>query len=1101
MTWSRCAFVVWAVLLLPGTVAGAGPGDTDLGLKIPDGFRVTVVADETLANDTYAMTLDARGRVVVTTRGSVSTLVDTDGDGRADRADLFATTQTGGMGLCFDGNDLLFCGDGWLSRYRDADGDGRADGPPERLLPLVFTEHGGHAMRKGPDGFWYVIGGNDSGIGPGHATLPGSPVVAPEAGGLLRLTPDGKRSEILAHGFRNPYDFDFNASGDLFTYDSDVERDVFLPWYAPTRLFHLATGGHHGWRLTGYQRSWPRPGDDPGTVEILAPVGRGSPTGVVCYRHRQFPSRFRDGLFVLDWTFGKVYFVTLQPLGASYRATLEIFLEPTGTSGFAPTDAVVAPDGSLLVSIGGRKTRGSVYKIEYVGPRVEPEPGTPRDDVDTVLRSPQPLDAWSRARWVPLAKQLGREKFLQAATQKDRPDDERVRAVEIVTELFGGLDPAQARSLAGEGPDAVRRRVAWSLGRARGGESVDVLATLSDDPDPRTRLAALDAWTEETWKLLTAAAQSKLLLAGLGHTDRRVRQSSGRLAARSPEPTWGVLVGALPESKPQAKLSGLLAEILRHPEQSIHDSVASRLCDVLGETSEAALRFQGVRLLQRALGDYHLKNPAVEVETAYSLQPSLAGHERLSARVAKGVRPCFPSGDERLDDESGRLLAMLEVDDAGLPEKVAAFWGDRSSATRDLHFLIVLARFRASRNPDVTARTARAVVALDKKLDGGEQRIKQSWSARLGETVGLLLARDPALGKALLDEPGFVSSNHVALALALSPADRELAARRYLAAVKSGDDYVWSGPLIELLGGLPASEVRGVLRKQWDNFALRDALLPRLTTPPEESDRGVYLGALDSPQPGSVRTALGALESLPRDPSPEHLVAPLRLLRRLTLEPREGELRRRIVALLARQIGVTWDLKESATDAVSLRRLYQPVFDQFQNDNPQLAAKLLEGATDLAGWVRRFKQVDWAVGSADRGEKVFQERGCQTCHAGPRALGPDLTGITDRLSRDDLFTAIVAPSLDVSPLYRMTLVETHAGQVFSGMVAFESADGLILQTGATTTVRVANPDIASRQVGMRSLMPDQLLQGVDDRGLADLYQYLRTLSPRSGVKK
>ena len=30
--------------------------------------------------------------------------------------------------------------------------DGKADGPPERFIPLVFAEHGGHAMRKGPDG-------------------------------------------------------------------------------------------------------------------------------------------------------------------------------------------------------------------------------------------------------------------------------------------------------------------------------------------------------------------------------------------------------------------------------------------------------------------------------------------------------------------------------------------------------------------------------------------------------------------------------------------------------------------------------------------------------------------------------------------------------------------------------------------------------------------------------------------------------------------------------------------------------------------------------------------------------------------------------------
>src|SRR5207244_5628788 len=144
---------------------------------------------------------------------------------KADRATLFAETRTGGMGLCFDGTDLYFCGDGWFSRYRDRAGKGQADGPPERFVPMRFNEHGGHAMRKGPDGWWYLIGGNDSNISARLITLPYSPIQKPEAGALLRLTPDGKQIEIVAHGFRNPYDFDFNAAGDLFTYDSDVERD------------------------------------------------------------------------------------------------------------------------------------------------------------------------------------------------------------------------------------------------------------------------------------------------------------------------------------------------------------------------------------------------------------------------------------------------------------------------------------------------------------------------------------------------------------------------------------------------------------------------------------------------------------------------------------------------------------------------------------------------------------------------------------------------------------------------------------------------------------------------------------------------------------
>ena len=223
----------------------------DLGLRIAPGFRISLYADSDLANDIYAMTLDANGRVVVTSQGYIKTLLDTNNDGRADQFRLFGTTQTGGMGMCFDGNDLYFMGDGFFSVYHDRDGNGEADGPPEKILPLHFAEHGGHAVRKGPDGWWYLIGGNDTGFNSSnHITLATSPVRAVEAGALLRISPIGRDCEVIAHGLRNPYDFDFNWVGDIFTYDSDVESDLFLPWYTPTRVYQIAYGGHHGWRLT-----------------------------------------------------------------------------------------------------------------------------------------------------------------------------------------------------------------------------------------------------------------------------------------------------------------------------------------------------------------------------------------------------------------------------------------------------------------------------------------------------------------------------------------------------------------------------------------------------------------------------------------------------------------------------------------------------------------------------------------------------------------------------------------------------------------------------------------------------------------------------------
>src|SRR5207244_258157 len=57
----------------------------ELGLRVAPGFKVTLFADHTRANDIYAMTLDSKGRVVVTSQGWIKILEDTDGDGKADR--------------------------------------------------------------------------------------------------------------------------------------------------------------------------------------------------------------------------------------------------------------------------------------------------------------------------------------------------------------------------------------------------------------------------------------------------------------------------------------------------------------------------------------------------------------------------------------------------------------------------------------------------------------------------------------------------------------------------------------------------------------------------------------------------------------------------------------------------------------------------------------------------------------------------------------------------------------------------------------------------------------------------------------------------------
>ncbi len=1071
----------------------------DHGLRVPPGFRVTLFSGEDLANDIYAMSLDGQGRVVVTSAGWIKRLEDTKGTGKADKATVLATTPTGGMGLCFDGDDLLFCGEGWFSRY-GLGKDGQY-GTVERIAPMQFGEHCGHAMRKGPDGYWYLIGGNDSGISRKHISAPHSLVRDPEAGGILRFTPDLKQAEVIAHGFRNPYDFDFNEAGDLFTYDSDVESDFFLPWYSPTRIYHVGLAGHHGWRLTGWRRSWCRRDFYLDTVDILAPIGRGSPTGVVCYRHDQFPKHYRGGVFALDWTFGKVYFLRLQPDGATYRSKPEVFMESIGANGFAPTDAVVAPDGALLLSIGGRKTRGSVYRIEYVGDGKTPvkRPPPPSTDLDKVLYAHQPLDEWSRAQWMPLARKLGAEPFAAAVAEEKLNASARVRAIEVLTELFGGLPERAARASAQAGSPLVRARVAWSLGRAPCSGFADLLKKLVEDQHPKVRAVALTAFLEQHQQCADEDLGS-ILVASLGHADKRVRQAAARLAAIRPEPQWKKLQSALDKGSPEVQLGGTLAAVWRAPETDFHPQALDTALTILAATKETELRLQALRLIQLALGDWRWNEPSVEVYTAYELASSLKGKEETRARVLKAVQPLFPAEESRLNEELARLLAMLEDNDPALPGKVVAFWTKDSTATQDLHYLIVLSRLRGPRDEKLSARIADVILGLHRKLEGQEQRIKQNWSTRLAEVITRLLQQDRRLAAELLKHSDFARSAHVLLANALGGEERQQAGRLFLAAVKKDTDFVWSGPLIELLGQLPAEDVRPVLRGQWSNFALRDAILPELAEKPEEADRAKFLTGLESSQSPVIRLSLTALEQLPRDTTAKNVVPLLQLLRRLQQEPKEAPLRGQALGLLERQTGQPFSIKETETKPAALKQAYQPVFDWFARAHPALVAILNGGEEDWETWSQRLKTVPWDRGSPERGAVLYRDRACLACHSGTTRLGPDLTGVTSRFSREDLFQTILSPSRDVAPLYRTTLIQTDKGIIHSGLVIFESADGVILQTGATTTLRLATTDIANRQPSSRSLMPDGLLKDLKLEDLADLYAYLQTPQPKGSEK-
>lgn len=270
-----------------------------------------------------------------------------------------------------------------LYRLRDRDGDGRFE--DRRLLKQFDYRsrygHGPNQITLGPDGMLYLAVGNDVSFPEG--TLPASPYRDPKpdrllpdprdagqddrVGYVLRTDPEGREWTVIAGGFRNQVDVAFAPDGEMFTWDADMEWDVGLPWYRPTRLNHVVSGGEYGWRWGTMK--WPT--HYPDSLPTTLDTGLGSPTGLAFGTGSRFPAPYRGSLFMADWQHGRILAVSITPRGATFDAEDRLFAEGAPLN---VCDLTFGPDGALYFITGGRGSQSGLYRVSYVGPEVAADP-------------------------------------------------------------------------------------------------------------------------------------------------------------------------------------------------------------------------------------------------------------------------------------------------------------------------------------------------------------------------------------------------------------------------------------------------------------------------------------------------------------------------------------------------------------------------------------------------------------------------------------------------------------------------------------------------------------------------------------------------------
>ena len=977
--------------------------------EVPDGFEVTLWAENPMLYKPIQMNWDAKGRLWVASsrvypqiapgqdaEDAVIVLEDRNGDGKAEKSTVFAEGLLIPSGVLPDNEGGCYvAASHQLLHFADKNRDGKAD---ERKIVLSSfgtedTHHNLHTLRWGYDGHFYM---NQSIYTHTHIETPHG-VRRLNSAGIWRFNPDNWRAEIFTKGACNPWGHHWDQFGNDYFTDGAGGKGIYHAMEGAT-YFTYSDMRREADSIT--PGSWPKFC----SLELIHGAG--------------FPADWQGDAITCDFRAHRVVRFKLAENGSTFLAKeMPDLLRSTNVT-FRPIDLRMGPDGALYIADWSNPIIQH-GEVDFRDPRRDHEHGR---IWRVAAKGTQPLKKQDLTK-------LSIVKLLDLTLSKNGWEQEQARRV------------AALKLKAKPAKDASKEISVW----------------LAKQSDTRAQLEAL--WMREALGLRDDALLEMILTSANPHS----RAAAARYLANNTSPTES------PTGLGVRRPSGALDDpgLSKHQRTGARPDATARLERLVRDDSprvrEEALRalahIPTARSAELALSvldqpmdptlDYalwltinDLAEPWIAALQSGAWKPE--GREKqlefglkaLKAEQTSRVLGQLLASRPLARDGSGPWIEIIGA--AGTPKELRQLFDqvlnggfDEAAATRALKALGEAARLREQKPSGPLAdigklldHTAEGVRLAALKL-GGEWKALGGQLAKLGELAGAV-GSSTALRGAAFSALRQLGKEATETLVSLTGQNKDAAVRH---------DAVTALAAIDLNQAMPrAVAIAKAITGEATALDLWRALL-------------AVKGAGQS-----LRVALPE-KSLPEAVAKAGMKA-----------AREGGRNDvELVAAFAKAGGITADTASLSGEVIK-----------------ELATKAV------------------ASGDPFKGEFVFRrlDLACLTCHsiggAGGK-VGPDLTSIGASAQADYLAEALWLPSAKIKEGYASVNIDTKDGQSFTGTLARETPDEVVLRNAQGEEVNIAKKNIETRQNGTISLMPTGLLDNLSEPERLDLIAFLSRL--------